>query len=514
MTRTWLGLDIGTSATKAVLVDDSGADLAEAQASYAVSRPRPGFVEQEPEAWWRAVCTCVAALRARSDRAFAGLAGIGMSGQMHSAVLLGADDEPLRDAILWCDGRSAREARALHQDHPGLSGEVGVMPMPGFTAPMLAWLRDNEPGTFQSMRRVLLAKDFVRLRLTGEAITDCSDAAGTWLLDEARRTWSSRAIDAVGLTAEQLPALVEGSQPAGRLRDVLADEWGMPRGLVVAGGGGDAAAGGIGIGAIAEGSAFLSLGTSGQVFAPMRTYRAEVDTLVHSFCHALPDVWFAMGCMLTGASALDWFARFVGQDISELDAAVAQRDARGGPLFLPYLAGERTPHNNPEARSVFFGLDAETDATAMGRAVMEGVAFAAADCRDAVAKAGVAIEALDLIGGGARSTAWPQILADAMGCPIRVLRGSDKGPAYGAASLARLAATGETPAEVCRRPLLAREVMPRPDRIDSAAVRLAQFRRLFAAVEPCFAPVNEDLGDSGQKTRLLAPMSSSIFGDR
>jgi len=283
--------------------------------------------------------------------------------------------------------------------------------------------------------------------------------------------------------------LVEGSEPAGRLREAVADAWGVPRNIVVAGGGGDAAAGGVGIGSIAEGSAFLSLGTSGQVFVPTLSYRPAIDTLVHAFCHALPDLWIAMGCMLTGASAFDWFARAVGQNVAALDQAIAIAggEAGEGPIFLPYLAGERTPHNNRDARGVFFGLDAQCDATTMGRAVMEGVAFAAADCRDAIASTGLGIEALDLIGGGAQSRAWPQILADVLDCPIRLLQGANKGPAYGAATLARLAATGEKPGEICRRPPLAREFQPRPVFAERAAERHMRFRRIYRSLEPCFS---------------------------
>jgi xylulokinase len=485
---TYLGIDVGTSAIKAILVDEGQAILAEAHAGLTVSRPRPLWSEQDPEDWWQAVEQAVMAVRASAPSAFAAIRGLGLSGQMHGAVLLGQTDRPLRPAILWNDGRSFVEARELREKSPHLAEAVGVLPMPGFTAPKLLWLARHEPEIFAAVRTVLLPKDYVRLKLTGERATDMSDAAGTWWLDEGSRSWSDAALTVTGLTPAQMPRLMEGSALSGTLRPDLARRWGLSGEVGVAGGAGDAAAGAVGLGAIREGDAFLSLGTSGQLFVTTESFRPAPETLVHAFSHALPGRWFQMAAMLNGASCLAWASSLVGADIeSLLEEAEVTHDKPSPTLFLPYLTGERTPHNDPHARGVFFGLSPETTRTDLVRSVLEGVAFSFADAKDCLGEAKTNLAEAAVIGGGARSAFWTKILASVLDVPLTRYVGGDKGPAFGAARLARLAMTGERPEVVCTPPPVLDVVEPDPAMVEAYRPRLAAFRRLYRVLKPEFA---------------------------
>ncbi|AWM89017.1 xylulokinase [Microvirga sp. 17 mud 1-3] len=488
----YLGIDVGTSAVKAVIVDEEQEVLAEASQPLAISRPRDLWSEQDPESWWEAVEGAVEALRASVPAAWADLRAIGLSGQMHGAVLLDDRDRPLRPAILWNDGRSFREAEELGRLHPHLSRAMGVVPMPGFTAPKLLWVARHEPEIFRAVGTVLLPKDYIRLKLTGERITDMSDAAGTWWLDEAARAWSDEALAATGLDRRQMPGLVEGSAPAGFLRPDLAARWGLPSGIVVAGGAGDAAAGAVGLGATGDGAAFLSLGTSGQLFIATEAFRPAPDRLVHAFCHALPELWFQMAAMLNGASCLAWLSGLLNRDIDTLlrDAEASYR----GPsqvLFLPCLTGERTPHNDPHARGVFFGLSPETTPAELAQAVLEGVAFSFADAKDCLVQAGAQLSKAGVIGGGSRSAFWTRILADILDLPLVRLRGGEKGPAFGAARLAMLAATGAAPEAVCTAPPVLDRIVPDPERVERYGPRIEAFRRLYKALRPEFSKASQ-----------------------
>lgn len=486
---TYLGIDVGTSAVKALIVDETQTILAEAEEKLPIARPHPLWSEQDPEDWWRATGRAVQRLRETAGPAFAAIAGLGLSGQMHGAVLMDEADRVLRPAILWNDGRSHAECAELERLVPALGQIAGVPAMPGFTAPKLIWVAAHEPDIFARIAHVLLPKDYVRFRLTGEHVSEMSDAAGTLWLDEGARRWSEVVVGACGLPLSVMPRLVEGSDAAGMLLPAIARDWGIAGPVVVAGGAGDAAAGGIGIGAIDENDAFISLGTSGQYFVVNEDYRPYPQAYVHTFAHALPGRWFQMAAMLNGASALAWAASVVGGgDIGTLLAEVeAAPRGRDGLVFLPYLAGERTPHNDPYARGVFFGLDPTTSRTDLIRAVLEGVAFSFADAQAALAKAGTRPERMGAIGGGARSPLWMQIFADVLGIEIVVHQGGEKGPAFGAARLAIMAATGASAAQVCPAPPVRRVFTP-----DSAAHaayqdRLARFRRLYPLLKEEFA---------------------------
>jgi len=480
----FLGIDIGTSSVKAVVINEAGDVIDQAAAPLAVSRPQPLWSEQEPADWWAA--TNRAVLDLSPDRR-AKVRGIGLSGQMHGATLLGARDEVLRPAILWNDGRSFEQCSALEAAEPRLHEITGNLAMPGFTAPKLSWVRTHEPDIFSRISRVLLPKDYVRLLMTGDAASDMSDSAGTLWLDVKKRAWSPELLEATGLTERQMPKLFEGSDVTGVLRADVASTWGMPF-VPVAGGGGDNAAGAVGVGVIRPGDAFLSLGTSGVLFLSGDRFLPNPGQAVHAFCHALPDRWHQMTVMLSAASCVDWAARLTGvHDAGELIALAEGRGRLGGPeVFLPYLSGERTPHNDPHARGVLLGLDHDSSAAAIGQAVLEGVAFAFADGMEALAAGGGTVGDITVIGGGARSAYWGRILAAALGRTLVYRRDGAVGPAYGAAKLALIAVTGASAEVACAPPPIIHSIDPSPDDIEKLASNRARFRQAYPVLKSLF----------------------------
>src|SRR3984957_15691489 len=413
----YLGIDLGTSSVKCVIVDDAEAIIAQASAPLAVSRPQPLFSEQDAGDWWRATVESILRLPLSARAA---VRGIGLSGQMHGATLLDRADVPLRPAILWNDGRSAAECLELEQREPRARSITGNIMMPGFTAPKLAWVAHHEPDIFARTATVLLPKDYLRLKLTGERVSEMSDASGTGWLDVAQRDWSDAMLTATGLSRANMPRLIEGSAQSGQLTAQAAQLLGMNR-VPVAGGGGDNAASAVGMGVIAPGQAFLSLGTSGVLFVVTDRFRPNPQRAAHAFCHALPDLWHQMSVMLSAASVLDWVAQLTGQsDLPRMVEAAWQRGlTRHSPFFLPYLAGERTPYNDPNARGVFFGIGADTSAADLTGAVLEGVAFAFADGLDVLLEKGATIGEITVTGGGARLSHWGQLLAPALNRPLR-----------------------------------------------------------------------------------------------
>lgn len=485
---TFIGIDIGTSAVKVVLVGEGERALAQVEAPLATSRPRPGWSEQDPQRWWEATEDVLGRLRAAEPEAFAAVKALGLSGQMHGAVLLDAADRVLRPAILWNDARAVAECRLLEERVPGLGRIAGVPAMPGFTAPKILWLQKHEPEVVAKVAKVLLPKDYVRLLLTGEHVTDLSDAAGSLWLDEAERSWSPAILAASGLSLDHMPRLVEGSESAGTIRPEIAARLGLPQGVVVAGGAGDAAAGGIGIGAVEDGDAFCSIGTSAQYLVTADSYRPYPEAFIHAFCHALPGRWTQTAALLNGASCLAWAARLVGEaDIGALLERVTA--AYRGPsrlLFLPYLTGERTPHNDADARGVIFGIDPDTSPLDVVQAVLEGVAFSFAEAQDCLKDAGTVPGQVAAIGGGARSRFWMRILAAVLNRPITLYAGGEKGPAFGAARLARLALTGEAPKTVCTKPPVAAVIEPEPALAEAYRPLDARFRRLYRSLREEF----------------------------
>lgn len=451
----YLGLDLGTSGLKGLLIDDEQRVVAEASAPLTVSRPAEGWSEQSPADWIGAAESVLAALAARGPGA---VRGIGLSGQMHGATLLSASDDVLRPCILWNDTRAHIEAAELDAD-PRFRAITGNIVFPGFTAPKLVWVARHEPAVFARVAKVLLPKDYLRLWLTGEHVAEMSDAAGTSWLDTGRRDWSDALLAATGLDRAQMPRLVEGSEMSGVLRPELAARFGLPKGVVVAGGGGDNAASGIGVGVVHAGQAFVSLGTSGVLFAANDGYQPDPKTAVHTFCHALPRTWHQMGVILAATDALNWFATLASSDAAHLTGALGGLQAPGKARFLPYLGGERTPLNDAAIRGAFIGLEHTTDRAAATRAVLEGVTFALRDCRDALVATGTRIESLLAVGGGSRSDYWLAAIATALGTPVSVPVAGDFGGAFGAARLALMAASGAG-AEIATQPAISHVIEP------------------------------------------------------
>ncbi|MBV9633439.1 MAG: xylulokinase [Methylobacteriaceae bacterium] len=487
--ESYLGIDIGTSSVKALLVDRSQRILAEDAQPLVVSRPRPLWSEQDPEAWWRACLGAIDAVRAAAPQPWQSLRGIGLSGQMHGATLLDGGGRVLRPAILWNDGRSFAECAELQRRVPDLTSRAANLAMPGFTAPKLLWVKTHEPEVFAATRMVLLPKDYIRYRLTGAFVSEMSDAAGTLWLDVANRRWDDVLLGACELSRKEMPALVEGSERSAQLSRELAARLGLASAAVpVAGGGGDNAASAVGIGAVKAGEGFLSLGTSGVIFAVTDRLAARPERTLHAFCHAVPGRWHGMAVMLSAASALSWIAGLVGagDDFSGLLERVAafatDRDAaRFAPIFLPYLSGERTPHNDAEATGLFAGLRAEHGAEALTYAVLEGVAFAFADGLAVLSEAGARLDSCLLVGGGARSSFWAQMLADVLGLTLDLPEGAEIGAAFGAARLAILAAGDATEEEVCTKPAIRHSFAPNPQLGEIFRPRLARFRALYPA---------------------------------
>ncbi len=459
---TYIGLDLGTSGLKGILMDSHQTVLAEAVAPLTVQRPHPGWSEQRPADWIAAAESVLDKLAAHD---LSDVRGIGLSGHMHGATLLDAGDAVLRPCILWNDTRSHEEAAALDGD-PMFRRITGNIVFPGFTAPKLMWVAVHEPEIRARVAKVLLPKDYLRLWLTGDHVAEMSDAAGTSWLDTGARDWSDDLLAATGLSRAEMPRLIEGSEVSGTVRTALAQRWGLPTDTIVAGGGGDNAAAGVGVGVVRAGEAFVSLGTSGVLFAANDGYQPSPDTAVHTFCHALPGTWHQMGVILAATDALNWFSRLTGETAAALTQNLGSLGAPGGALFLPYLGGERTPLNDSAIRGAFLGLEHATDRTAATKAILDGVTFAFRDCRDALAATGTRIESLIAVGGGARSDYWLSAIATALGVPVLIPEAGDFGGAFGAARLALMAATGAGP-DVAKQPPIAREIAPDTDLSDA-----------------------------------------------
>jgi xylulokinase len=482
----YLGLDLGTSELKALLLADDHRIVGVARAPLTVSRPRPLWSEQDPAQWWDALETVMQALRAAHADALAQVRAIGLSGQMHGAVLLDAAHDVLRPAILWNDGRSAAQCDELAAAVPRLGEIAGNLAMPGFTAPKLLWVRAHELALFVRTAHVLLPKDWLRWRLSGEMASDMSDAAGTLWLDVGARDWSDELLAATGLTRAHMPRLVEGSAVSAMLSPALAARWGLGPQVAIAGGAGDNAASAIGMGVVAAGQGFVSLGTSGVIFVATDHFTPNPAQAVHAFCHALPGRWHQMSVMLSAASALSWAVRAFGlADEAALLAAAAGLGAEArasAPLFQPYLSGERSPHNDAQAQGTLFGLTHAHGPADVAYAVVEGVSFGLRDGLDTLQPPQ---GDLALVGGGARSAWWAQLLADILEVPLALGQGGEAGGALGAARLAWLADGGSV-AEVCTLPPVKQTLQPAAEGAHVHKARHARFRALYAALRDQF----------------------------
>ena len=477
----FLGIDLGTSGLRALLVDETGAPIGSTERPYDVSHPHPGWSEQDPGTWITALDDAIAEMR-QSHPEVADIRGIGVAGHMHGATLLDENDHVLRPCILWNDTRSHAEAAALDATE-GVRDLSGNIVFPGFTAPKLAWVGAHEPEIFARIAKVLLPAAYLNLHLTGDHVADMSDSAGTSWLDVGKRDWSNRLLDAGGMRMDQMPRLVEGSGQAGVLRPELAQRWGIGHEVIVAGGAGDNAAAACGIGALNEGQGFVSLGTSGVILAARDGYRPAPETAVHTFCHAVPGRWYQMGVMLSATDSLNWLASITGQSPADMTKALGD-DLKGpGPVrFLPYLSGERTPHNDAEVRGSFTGLSAATGKEDLTRAVLEGVAFGLKDSLEALSQTGASFDQLIAIGGGTGSRYWLKLIATVLDVPLVLPAGGEFGAALGAARLGMAAATKADPDAIMTAPALRERIDPDPNKTQSFGDAYSAFRTAYPAI--------------------------------
>ncbi len=480
-----LGLDIGTTGARALAVDESGRVVAEATESYPLLSPRPGWTEQHPSDWWNAA---KAALSAVASQVEDDVSALGLTGQMHGSVFLDSQDQVIRPALLWNDQRTQAQCDQITRTVGAerLVSITGNPALTGFQAPKLLWLREMEPHNYSRLARLLLPKDYVRLQLTGEYATDASDASGTLLLDVRRRTWSAEILDALEIDLQWLPQVCEGPEQTGGLRPEVAQELGLPAGLPVAAGGGDNAAAAVGTGIIHEGMLSASVGTSGVLFGHTEEFAPDPSGRLHAFCHAVPGKYHLMGVTLSAGGSLQWWRNLLGQnsnydDLAEEAASIPP--GAEGLLFLPYLAGERTPHLDPAARGAFLGLTSRHTRAHLTRAVMEGVTFSLRESLEIMAELGVSAREVRATGGGARSALWRSLQADINNTPIRRTV-AEEGPAYGAALLAGVA--GGTYADVedaCSRIELRDEVtQPDPQRAKAYSELYEVYRSLYPAM--------------------------------
>lgn len=478
----YIGIDLGTSGVKIVLLDESQAILATVQQPLPISRPYPLWSEQNPTDWWNTIEKAMAELAAKYP--LKEVKAIGLTGQMHGATLLDKEDKVLRPAILWNDGRCAAECAELEQLMPEARKITGNLMMSGFTAPKLKWVAKHQPELFARIGKVLLPKDYLRLRLSSEYASDMSDASGTMWLDVAKRSWNTQLLNACDLSIEQMPKLFEGNQITGYLRQELAQKWKMNEVPIVAGGG-DNAAGAIGIGLYQNGQAMLSLGTSGVYFVVTDNFYSNPQKAVHSFCHALPDRWHLMSVILSAASAIDWVQKTIGiENISSFFKLAEQSAVDSEAVFLPYLSGERTPHNNPYAKGVFWGLTHNDNQASLAKTALEGVSFALAESIDVLHQSGISAETITLIGGGAKSPYWRQLLADISGQTFEYRTGGDVGPALGAAKLAQIALNPQQDiANLCQPLALEAVYTPNKQRTEYYAKKRMKFSEIYRSIK-------------------------------
>lgn len=483
----YLGIDVGTSGIKLVLIDDEQHIHAETVVPLSVDQPAPLRSEQQPEHWFNAITQGIAALRQAQPQAIDAIVAIGLTGQMHGAVCLDKTGEVLHPAILWNDGRSHQECQDLMAICPAFESVGANTVMPGFTAPKLLWLQRHRPNIFRKIAKVLLPKDYIRYLLTGDYATDLSDASGTLWLDVAKRCWSTHLLHACDLSTDHMPFILEGPEFSGQLSNTIARQLNLPAGIQVVAGASDNAAGALSMGIFKPGNGMISLGTSGVYFAPITAPDSSPKKGLHTFCHALPERWHQMGVILSAASALHWWKQVVGvTSEQQLVAQAKQADANQVPIFLPYLSGERTPHNDPFAKGSFIGMRHRTTTAEMTQAVLEGVAFALSDCQQVMSETGTEIDRLSVIGGGAKSPYWGRILANVLNKSLCYHAETAIGPAFGAARLALLAGNDLPIDTVLSQPKVTLHIQPNPDAVHFYYDRYQQYQQAYQKLKTFF----------------------------
>lgn len=478
----YLGLDLGTSGLRALLMDADQTVIGVGDAPCSVSHPHRGWSEQDPQSWLDACVQAVAQLKQHHAPDLSQVRAIGLSGHMHGATLLDKQDQVLRPAMLWNDTRSAEQAAAMDGDAQ-FRQITGNIVFPGFTAPKVDWVRENEPETFDRIAKILLPKDYLRLWLTGDHMSDMSDSAGTAWMDTGARDWSDALLSACHLGREHMPGLVEGSDVSGHLREPLLADWGLRGPVRVVGGGGDNAAAACGAGCLSAGQGFVSLGTSGVLLAARDSYAPDPATAVHTFCHAVPHTWYQMGVILSATDSLNWLSKITETTPAALSAELPPVSGPTNLRFAPYLSGERTPHNDSDIRGGFIGLDIGHSRADMTQAVMEGVAFALRDSLQALRATGASLDKLLALGGGVQSDFWTETLANILNTPLDLPASGEFGAALGAARLALLGDTEASPSEVITPPEVAQTVEPNSAFIAAYEDAYQNFRTLYPALK-------------------------------
>ena len=475
----YLGIDLGTSSLKALLVDDQQKIVASASANLEVDRPHSGWSEQNPAHWITALDEVMTSLKSSNAIELSAVIGIGLSGQMHGVTLLDENNKVLRPCMLWNDTRAHKEAQELDQ-HELFRPLTGNIVFPGFSAPKVKWVENHERETFEKIAKILLPKDYLRLWLTGDFVSEMSDASGTSWLDVAKRDWSQELLAVSNLDRSHMPRLVEGSEPSAQLRQELAAKWSMRKSVIVAGGAGDNAAAAIGMGAIKNGDAFVSLGTSGVVFTATDKFLPDPDSAIHAFCHALPNLWHQMGVILSATDALNWYAGIANTSAEELTNSLGTQISKpSGIIFLPYLSGERTPHNDANIRGAFVGIDHNCDQATLTRAVLEGVSFALKDNLIALQSAGAQLQSITAVGGGSKSKYWLRMIATILNIPVKIPSDGEFGAAFGAARLAILATNDGSVEEICIPPQIVETLDPQHDLVSNYEEAFSRFQSLY-----------------------------------
>src|SRR4051812_26138070 len=505
-----LGIDIGTSGTKTLLCDEDGDVLATAMAEHPISSPKPGWSEQNPLDWWKATCAATKAVIKKAKVKPKEIGGIGLSGQMHGSVFLGEGEKPLRPALLWNDQRTAKQCAEIESKAGGRERLIELVANPaltGFTAPKILWVRENEPRVYEKTKHILLPKDYIRFRMTGEYATEVSDASGTLLLDVKNRTWSNRLLELLGIDRALMPRLHESYEVSGKVSASVAKELGLIAGIPVVGGGGDQPAGAVGNGIVSSGIVSATLGTSGVVFAHSEQPTLDPKGRVHTMCLAVPGKWCVFGCMLAAGGSFQWFRNQLAHD--EVHAAKRRRVdpyellikeaeksqvGSGGLFFLPYLTGERCPHPDPCARGGWIGITARTLRRDLIRSLLEGVTFGMRDALEIMREMNIPVREVRASGGGARSGFWRQLQADIYNAPI-VTTNASEGPAYGVALLAGVG-TGvwKSVEEACKRSIKQTE-------------KISPNKRSFAQYEPLYATYRKLYPDLKDRFREIAALA-------
>ncbi len=483
----YIGVDLGTSAVKLLLMDEMGTIEKIVSKEYPLYFPKPGWSEQNPEDWLAQTLEGIKELTSGCEKDQ--VAGIGFGGQMHGLVALDQEDRVIRPAILWNDGRTGEETDYLNQviGKERLSGCTANIAFAGFTAPKILWMKKHEPENFARICRIMLPKDYIAYKLSGSFCTDVSDASGMLLLDVKNRCWSKEMLEICGIREEQLPKLYESSQAVGTLRPELAEELGLPETVKIIAGAGDNAAAAVGTGTVGEGMCNISLGTSGTIFISSREFRVDDNNALHAFAHA-DGHYHLMGCMLSAASCNKWWSEEI---LKTADFAGEQADieklGENRVFYLPYLMGERSPHNNPDARAMFIGMSMDTTRADMTQAVLEGVAFGLRDSLEVAKSLGIKLERTKICGGGAKSPLWKRIIANVMNLKVDVIE-SEEGPALGGAMLAAVGCGVYPSVEAIARKLVkvVETIEPEPELAAKYEERYQEFRRIYPTVKELF----------------------------